>query len=97
MAAMSETPESAPVVFKAPPPPAKIYIVMGALSLRKWFPGKNAGPGDWLKMPDGETEALVIMSPEKIVRFATVTPAVQKLKYEMWQSLKTAIGKARLQ
>ena len=44
-------------------------------------------PGQWQKTPDGR-DVLITYSPAYILRFGTVTPAVQKIKQDMWLSLK---------
>lgn len=88
--AMGKTPETAPIVFTGELPVARYYVVLGREALRKWFPGKSAAPGQWLQ--DGNGRALLITySPEYILRFGTVTPAVQKIKVEMWSNLKTVM------
>ena len=71
--AMHKTPESAPIVFNGERPP--------------WYPGMHGSPGQWLRGREGE-DVLVTYSPEHILRFGTVTPALMKLKREMWTSLK---------
>ena len=86
--AMGKTPETAPIVFTGELPVARYYVVLGREALRKWFPGKSAAPGQWLQDGNGHS-LLVTYSPEYILRFGTVTPAVQKIKVEMWTSLKT--------
>ena len=90
--AMGKTAETAPIVIVPPLPKAKVYIVLGGLALRKWFPGVNAAPGQWLKTEEGQ-ELLVSNSPEYILRFKTVTPAVKKIKQDMWTSLKSVLKK----
>ena len=85
--AMHETPESAPIVFTGERPPAKIYIVLGSEAMKKWYPGMRGSPGQWLRGREGE-DVLVTYSPEYILRFGTVTPAVKKIKSDMWTSLK---------
>jgi hypothetical protein len=92
--ALGATAESAPVVTAPPLPAAGVYVVLGALALKRWFPGRNAGPGQWLQGDGGET-ILVTYSPEFFLRYKVVTPAVDKLKHEMWNSLKEM--KRRLQ
>ena len=42
--AMGKTPETAPVVHDKPIPRARVYVVLGGLAMRKWFPGRNASP-----------------------------------------------------
>ncbi|MBO7482639.1 MAG: hypothetical protein J6U17_01975, partial [Kiritimatiellae bacterium] len=93
-AALGATAETAPVVTAPPLPPAKVHVVLGSHALKKWFPGRSAGPGQWLKGDGGET-VLVTYSPEYFLRYKVVTPAVDKLKHEMWNSLKEM--KRRLQ
>ena len=80
------TPE-APIAVELPMPRAKVTVVLGGLALKKYFPGMKGEPGQWQKLPDGH-EVLITYSPEYILRFATVTPAVQKIKEDMWRSLK---------
>ena len=90
VAAMGESPQTAPVVYDDPVPAAGVYIVLGALAMRRWMPGAKAAPGGWLKTPRG-ADALVTYSPEKIVRYKVVTPAVKQMKLDMWTSLKGAV------
>lgn len=85
--AMGRTADTAPVIVAPPLPQARAYIVLGALALRKYFPGVKGEPGQWVKSPDG-TDALITYSPAFILRFPTVTEAVDKMKHDMWNSLK---------
>ncbi len=94
VAAMGKTVETAPVVHAPPLPPAKAYVVLGGLSLRTWFPGQNASPGARFTTSDG-ADVLVTYSPEYILRFGTVTPAVKKIKQDMWASLKDLMRRVR--
>lgn len=86
-AALGKTPESAPVVTDGALPKAKAYAVMGALALKKFFPGLKGVPGQWIEAARGE-QVLVTYSPHYILRFEVVTQAVQKMKTDMWKSLK---------
>ena len=88
--AMHLTAESAPIVVVPPVPKARIYVVLGGLAMRKYFPEMKGEPGQWLKSPDGK-DVLITYSPAYILRFAAVTPAVQKMKQDMWRSLKAVI------
>ena len=72
---------------------ARIYVVLGSLALRKWFPEIKAAPGMWVKTRSG-CDVLVTYSPEYILRFGTVTPAVEKIKKDMWVSLKAVAQRA---
>ena len=92
--AMHETPESAPIVFTGEKPPAKMYVVLGSEAMKKWYPGMRGSPGQWLRGREGE-DVLVTYSPEYILRFGTVTPALMKLKREMWTSLKGVMQRVR--
>ena len=92
VAAMGKTAETAPVVDEKPVPKAKVYIVLGALALRKFQPTLRGAPGMWLKTGRG-ADVLVTYSPEYILRFKEVTPAVEKIKRDMWQSLKSVVRK----
>ena len=77
----------APIVVAPPAPQAKVTVVLGGLALKKYFPGMKGEPGQWQKTPEGR-DVLTTYSPEYILRFGTVTPAVQKIKQDMWLSLK---------
>ena len=77
----------APIVVAPPVPEAKVTVVLGGLALKKYFPGMKGEPGQWQKTPEGR-DVLITYSPAYILRFGTVTPAVQKIKEEMWRSLK---------
>jgi hypothetical protein len=92
-AALKTTAELAPVVDSSPLPEARIYVVLGSLALRKWFPEIKAAPGMWVKTRGG-SDVLVTYSPEYILRFGTVTPAVEKIKKDMWVSLKAVAQRA---
>ena len=85
--AMHETPESAPIVFTGEKPPAKMYVVLGSAAMKKWYPGMRGAPGQWLRGRNGE-DVLLTYSPEYLLRFGAATPALMKLKREMWTSLK---------
>ena len=92
VAALGKTADSAPVVVDKPVPKAKVYVVLGALALRKFQPTLRGAPGMWLTSPRG-ADVLITYSPEYILRFREVTPAVQKIKHDMWQSLKSVVKK----
>ena len=77
----------APIVVAPPVPKAKVTVVLGGLALKKYFPGMKGEPGQWQKTPEGR-DVLITYSPAYILRFGTVTPAVQKIKQDMWTSLK---------
>lgn len=85
--ALGRTAENSPIVIAPPIPNAKIYVFLGVATLRKYMPGLRLGENCWGKSPKGK-DVLLVKSPEEILRFATVTPAVQKIKEEMWRSLK---------
>ena len=89
--AMKRTAENSPIVVEPPMPRAK---VLGARALRKYFPEQKAEPGQWFRTPGGR-DVLVTYSPEYILRFDTVTPAVQKLKQDMWRSLKAVVQRLK--
>ena len=93
--ALGKTMETAPVVLNRPFPKAKVYIVLGGLAMRKFFPEMKGAPGKWIRSKAGE-DVLITYSPEYILRFGEVTPAVQKMKEDMWRSLKTAMQRTRL-
>ena len=85
--ALGTTPETTPIVFEKPIPRAKVYIVLGGLALRKFQPTLKGAPGQWLQTAKG-APLLVTYSPEYILRFKEITPAVKKIKQDMWLSLK---------
>lgn len=92
--AMGKTAETAPVIVEPPLPPAKVYVILGGLALKKYFPALRGEPGQWLETEDG-VPLLVTYSPKYILRFGTVTPAVQKMKKDMWTSLKAVQQRVR--
>ena len=92
--AMHETPESAPIVFTGEKPPAKMYVVLGSEAMKKWYPGMRGAPGQWLRGRNGE-DVLLTYSPEYLLRFGAATPALMKLKREMWTSLKGVMQRLR--
>ena len=85
--AMGRTADTAPVVVAPPLPPARAYVVLGSMALKRYFPGVRGSPGMWVKSADGK-DLLVTYSPAFILRFPAVTDAVKKMKREMWTSLK---------
>jgi len=90
LAAMGRTAKDTPIVVVPPLPAAKTVVVLGGLALKKFFPELRGEPGQWQKTSDGR-DVLITYSPEYILRFATVTPAVQKIKQDMWRSLKAVV------
>ena len=88
--AMHRTAENTPIVVEPPMPRAKVLVVLGVRALKKYFPGQKSEPGQWFRTPGGR-DVLVTYSPEYILRFGTVTPAVQKMKKDMWTSLKAVV------
>lgn len=92
--AMKRTAENSPIVVEPPMPRAKVLVVLGGRALKKYFPEQKAEPGQWFRTPGGR-DVLVTYSPEYILRFSTVTPAVQKLKQDMWRSLKAVVQRLK--
>ena len=92
--AMGKTVETAPVIVAPPLPKARVYVVLGGLALKTYFPSLRGAPGQWLKAEGGE-DVLVTYSPEYILRFGMVTPAVKKMKQDMWTSLKAVVQRTR--
>ena len=86
---------TAPVLCEGERPSAKAYIVLGSLALKKWFPGLKAAPGQWISAPDAPN-IIVTYSPAYILRFAQVTPALQKIKRDMWTAIKSVLQRIRL-
>jgi len=85
--ALGKTAETAPIIVEMPVPKARIYVVLGRDALKKFLPDVKGAPGQWIKSGRGR-DVLITYSPEHILRFGTVTPAVKKIKEEMWLSLK---------
>lgn len=85
--ALGKTAEAAPIVIAPPIPEARAYVFLGAKALAKYQPDLRLAENCWGKSAKGR-DILLVKSPEEIVRFATVTPALQKIKQEMWRSLK---------
>ncbi len=93
--AMGQTPETAPVVVAPPIPNARFFVFLGRAALAKYMPGMRGEENRWLKSPKGK-DVLLVKSPEEIVRFTTVTPALKKMKQDMWLALKTVRQRAEL-
>ena len=87
VAALGKTDATAPLATMPPMPQARAYAVLGGLALRKFFPGAKGVPGQWFKAPGGE-DVFITYSPEYILRFREVTPAVRQMKLDMWNGLK---------
>ena len=77
----------APIVIVPPVPKARVTVVLGGLALKRYFPSMRGEPGQWQKTSDGR-DVLITYSPEYILRFGAVTPAVERIKRDMWRSLK---------
>ena len=93
--ALGKTLTTAPVACEGERPPAKAYIVLGALALNKWFPGLKAAPGQWVSAHDAPN-IIVTYSPAYILRFAQVTPTLQKIKKDMWAAIKSVLQRIAL-
>jgi len=85
--ALGRTAETAPIVLGTPLPEAKVYVVLGGLALRKFFPELRGSPGQWLKASNG-ADVLVSNSPEYILRFDDASPELKTIKANMWRNLK---------
>lgn len=83
------TPETAPIVLAPPLPEARVRVVLGWRTLKKFYPGMHGEPGQWLKSPDG-ADVLVTYSPDYFMRFDQTLPAIREKKMEMWRSIKGA-------
>lgn len=94
--ALGKTPETAPVVVSPPIPNARLFVFLGRAALAKYMPGLRGEENRWLRSPKGK-DALLVRSPEEIVRFATVTPSLRRMKQEMWLALKTVRQRAQLE
>ncbi len=77
-----------PIAVRPPLPKARLYVFLGQPTLRKFLPRVAVEENSWFRTPKG-VEALLVKSPEEIVRFSTVTPALRKIKEDMWRALKT--------
>ena len=89
-AALKTTAELAPVVNSAPLPDAGIYVVLGSLALRKWFPEIKAAPGMWVKTRGG-CDVLVTYSPEYILRFGTFGHCTAKCVEDNFDRLRSIV------
>lgn len=85
--ALGKTAETAPVVVAPPIPEARTYVFLGAKALAKYQPEVRLAENAWGKSAKGR-DILLVRSPEEIVRFTTVTPAIKKIKQGMWTALK---------
>ncbi len=80
--------DRSPIAIEKPLPKARLYIFLGQTTLRKFLPRVAVEENSWFRTPKG-VEALLVKSPEEIVRFSTVSPALRKIKEDMWRALKT--------
>ena len=87
VAALGTTLVAAPIVFEPPIPKAKVYVVLGQRALTRFFPGRKTAFDSWFESEKGKP-ILFTRAPVDILRFKEVTPAVKKMKLDMWQSLK---------
>lgn len=94
VAALGLSAETAPVAFAPPLPRARVYVFLGRRTLQKYIPDAQAEENGWFRTPKG-LDALFVRSPEDIVRFSTVTPAIRKAKEDMWRALKTVVPRAK--
>ncbi len=88
VAALKSDDAHSPIAVRLPLPKARLYVFLGRATLRKFLPQVSVEENDWFRTPKN-VEALLVKSPEEIVRFATVTPALRRIKEEMWRALKT--------
>lgn len=95
VAALGLSAETAPVAFAPPLPRARVYVFLGGRALRKYIPDAQVEENGWFRTPKG-LDALFVRSPEDIVRFSTVTPAIRKVKEDMWRALKTVVPRAKV-
>ena len=79
--------KSAPIVYSRPFPDAKSYVVLGGNALKKFFPGRSAKPGDWIKGDKGE-DLLISYSPKYILKFTRNSVEQIKVKKDMWRGLQ---------
>ena len=99
--AMGKTSETAPIVIVPPTqdvramPNARFFVFLGRAALARCMPGTRGEENRWLKSPGGR-DVLLVKSPEEIVRFTTVTPALKRMKQEMWLALKTVMQRVRI-
>ena len=94
VAALGLTAESAPIVVAPPVPKARVVVVLGARAMKLYYPGVKGEPGQWFRAATGG-DVLITYSPEYILRFGAVTPAVERLKRDMWRSLKAVRQRLR--
>ena len=92
---------TAPIVIVPPTPDvramphARFFVFLGRAALARCMPGTRGEENRWLKSPGGR-DVLLVKSPEEIVRFTTVTPALKRMKQEMWLALKTVMQRVRI-
>lgn len=92
--AMGKDASTAPVIIVPPLPRARVYVILGGLAMRKFFPALRGEPGQWLKTESGE-DVLVTYSPEYILRFAASPAFLKKTKQAMWTSLKMVMQRVK--
>ena len=81
------------VVWDGALPPAKAYIVLGSMAMKKFFDEKTS-PGNYLKK---YPNAFVTYSPELFVDMGVNNPAVLERKREMWVGIKGVVKKYEIQ
>jgi len=91
-AALGRSEEKTPLVYELPLPVTKVYVVLGGLALKKFFPSLIAGPGEVKQGPKGERVA-VTYSPVFFRRFSGAD--LNAKKREFWSTLKSAAQRAR--
>jgi hypothetical protein len=94
ISALGKSPEAAPILCDGALPAATVHVVLGSAALKKWFPGQHAAPGQWLSC-GGAPNVLVTYSPAFLLRFSAGAAALQQIKKEMWQSLKSVLQRVR--
>ena len=92
--ALGLTEREAPVIVAPPLSKARAYVVLGARALNRYFPGKPGAPGMRFTTESG-AQAVITYSPEYILRYKTVTPALKKIKMDMWCAIKQIAGLTR--
>lgn len=87
------SPETSPIIVAPPIPKAKLYVALGGLALRKYFPGNKGEPGtNIIRLPDG-SDLMITYSPEYILRFKNVPMTVKQCKKSMMQTMKVVMQK----
>ena len=85
--------EKLPLIVDQPVPKARLYIVLGSATLKKFFPGRKASPGDTISL-EGGARALISWTPEYFALYGSKSETMQQHKVKMWHGIAAAVRNA---